>query len=60
MAGLWLMLVGYASDRTPRFSLTCRADANPPYELLVLATRSLIRSRKDWRNKLAEVEGSEG
>jgi putative tricarboxylic transport membrane protein len=28
--------------------------------LLVLATRSLIRSRKDWRNKLAEVEGSEG
>ena len=24
--------------------------------LLVLATRSLIRSRKDWRNKLAEVE----
>jgi putative tricarboxylic transport membrane protein len=27
--------------------------------LLVLATRSLIRSRKDWRNKLAEVEGSE-
>jgi putative tricarboxylic transport membrane protein len=28
--------------------------------LLVLATRSLIRSRKDWRNKLAEAEGSEG
>ena len=27
--------------------------------LLVLATRSLIRSRRDWRNKLAEVEGSE-
>jgi len=27
--------------------------------LLVLATRSLIRSRKDWRNKLAEAEGSE-
>jgi putative tricarboxylic transport membrane protein len=24
--------------------------------LLVLATRSLIRSRKDWRNKLAEAE----
>src|SRR5690349_8720313 len=28
--------------------------------LLVLATRSLLRSRKDWRNKLAEAEGSEG
>jgi putative tricarboxylic transport membrane protein len=28
--------------------------------LLVLAARSLIRSRKDWRNKLAEAEGSEG
>src|SRR5215813_12792550 len=27
--------------------------------LLVLATRSLLRSRKDWRNKLAEAEGSE-
>jgi putative tricarboxylic transport membrane protein len=24
--------------------------------LLALATRSLIRSRKDWRNKLAEAE----
>jgi putative tricarboxylic transport membrane protein len=28
--------------------------------LLVLATRSLIRSRKDWRKKLAEAEGLEG
>jgi len=27
--------------------------------LLALAARSLIRSRKDWRNKLAEAEGSE-
>jgi len=27
--------------------------------LLVLAALSLIRSRKDWRNKLAEAEGSE-
>src|SRR5262245_8517387 len=27
--------------------------------LLVLATRSLLRSRRDWRNKLAEAEGSE-
>jgi len=27
--------------------------------LLALAALSLIRSRKDWRNKLAEAEGSE-
>ena len=47
--------LGALAGRVWRIGLMGR-NARPDAVLLVLAARSLIRSRKDWRSKLAQVE----